>query len=195
MGFLVVLQSKSFSGVREIIRRDFHANIFREIHILKTTNQNLEDTIGELETGLLKASDQEQALKVIGDEIARNKIIAGHVDISGPGIELIIKQNIALFWLTDIVNELLASGAEAISINNIRLTDSTIGFDILPNGQVSLNGVILTVPYNFHAIGNKKVIYTSLTQSHGIVQRFKESIPNLEIILDQKDVINMQKAL
>ena len=88
-----------------------------------------------------------------------------------------------------------SAGAEAVSVNNIRLTNATVGFDTLPNGQISLNGVILTAPYHFDAIGDKKTLSEALTQTGGIVQRIKDSVQNADITLDQKDLIQIDKVL
>ncbi|MFO0780900.1 MAG: DUF881 domain-containing protein [Candidatus Gracilibacteria bacterium] len=195
LGFLVVLQSRSFGGVQDKLARDSRANVFREIQILKTTNENLGEEIADLEVQLAKASDQELALKALQDEIVKDKIIAGHVDVNGPGVELTIKNNLPALWFTDIVNELWSAGAEAISVNDVRLTNSSVGFDTLPNGQISLNGVILTAPYHFRGIGEKKVLSEALSQPGGIVQRIKESVAGAEITIDQKDVIPMEKVL
>lgn len=195
LGFLVVLQSRSFGGVQDKLARDSRANVFREIQILKTTNENLGEEIADLEVQLAKASDQELALKALQDEIVKDKIIAGHVDVGGPGVELTIKNNLPALWFTDIVNELWSAGAEAISVNDVRLTNSSVGFDTLPNGQISLNGVILTAPYHFRGIGEKKVLSEALSQPGGIVQRIKESVAGAEITIDQKDVIPMEKVL
>lgn len=195
LGFLVVLQSRSFGGVQDKLARDSRANVFREIQILKTTNENLGEEIADLEVQLAKASDQELALKALQDEIAKDKIIAGHVDVSGPGIELTIKNNLPALWFTDIVNELWSAGAEAISVNDVRLTNSSVGFDTLPNGQISLNGVILTAPYHFRGIGEKKVLSEALSQPGGIIQRIKDSVAGAEIIIDLKDIILMEKVL
>jgi len=194
LGFLVVLQARSFSNIQNITR-DSQANVFQEIQILKTTNENLADEITNLENQLSKASNQEQALNSIQDEIQKDKIIAGQVDIAGPGIELTVKNELAGIWFTDIENELWAAGAEAVSVNDIRLTNTTAGFDTLPNGQISLNGVILTAPYHFDAIGDKKTMTEALGQTAGIIQRIKGSVPNVDIAVDPKDLIQMQKVL
>lgn len=195
LGFLVVLQARSFGGVQDRLARDSRANVFRELQILKNTNENLADEIVDLEDQLAKASDQEQALKALQDEIFKDRIIAGHVDVAGPGVDLIVKNALPALWFTDIVNELWSAGAEAMSVNNIRITNTTVGFDTLPNGQISLNGVILTAPYHFSAIGDKKTLSEALNQPGGIVQRIKQSIQNAEITLDQKDLIQMEKVL
>ena len=195
LGFLVVLQARAFGDVQDRIARDSQANVFQEIQILKTTNENLGDEITDLEGQLAKASDQEQALNAIQDEIKNDKIIAGEVDVQGPGVELTVKNSLTGIWFTDIVNEMWSAGAEAVSVNNIRLTNATVGFDTLPNGQISLNGVILTAPYHFDAIGDKKTLSEALTQTGGIVQRIKDSVQNADITLDQKDLIQIDKVL
>ncbi len=195
LGFLVILQSRSFRDVQNIFTRDTRANVFREIQILKKTNENLGDEIHDLEIQLVKASDREQALNTIRDEIKKDRILAGHVDISGSGIEVIIKKDVAAIWLTDLVNELWSAGAEAVSVNNIRLTNSTVGFDLLPNGQVALNGVLLAMPYDFKAIGDPKVLEEALNQKQGILDRLKESLPGVEINLAQKQNLKMGKVL
>ncbi len=195
LGFLVVLQSRSFGDVQNQIGRDSRANVFREIQILKDTNQNLGDEITDLETQLDQASNQEQALKGIQDEIQKDKVIAGHVDVSGPGVELTVKNVLPALWFTDIVNEMWSAGAEAVSVNDIRLTNTTIGFDTLPNGQISLNGVILTAPYRFDAIGDKKTLDDALSQTGGIIQRIRDSIAGVDVSIDQKDLVQMVKVI
>jgi uncharacterized protein YlxW (UPF0749 family) len=195
LGFLVVLQARSFGNMQNSVARDSQANVFQEIEILKTTNENLNDEITDLEAQLAKASDQEQALNVMNDEIKKDQMIAGDVDVQGPGVELSVNNNLAGIWLTDIVNELWSAGAEAVSVNGIRLTNSTVGFDTLPSGQISLNGAILSSPYLFDAIGDGITLNEALSQSSGIIQRIKGAIPGVDISLDQKDTIQMQKVL
>ena len=195
LGFLVVLQTRSFGAVTDKVGRDSIANVFREIQILKNTDENLNDEILNLEDQLSKASNQEEALKAIKAEIEKDKMIAGAVTVNGPGVELKIKNNLQALWFTDIVNELWAAGAEAVSVNNIRLTNTTVGFDTLPNGQISLNGVILAAPYSFDAIGDKKILTEALNQTAGIIQRLKESVTGVDVAVEQKDVIQMDKVI
>lgn len=195
LGFLVILQSRSFRGVQDIIGRDTRANVFREIQILKETNENLDDEITNLEVQLTKASNRQQALDAVQEEIEKNRILAGHVDTSGEGIEVIVQKDVAVIWLTDLVNELWNAGAEAISINNIRLTNSTVGFDPLPNGQIAVNGSILTAPYTFQSIGNKKTLSDALTQPQGILQRMKDGLGNVEVTVNQNELLKMEKVL
>jgi uncharacterized protein YlxW (UPF0749 family) len=193
VGFLIVLQSRSFHLVEDIYGRDTRANAFHEIQVLKKTNENLQEEIKELESNVAQISDREQALKVVDDEIKKYTILAARSDVKGPGVEIILKENVPVIWLTDLVNELWSNGAEAVSINHIRLTNGTTGFDTIPNGQISLNGEILHLPYTLQAIGDKKVLIESLNQRQGILERLKESFPKLNLSLNQKEEIKMSK--
>jgi uncharacterized protein YlxW (UPF0749 family) len=174
--------------------RDSSENIFRKIQILKTSNDELEDEIADLEAQLEDLSNQALALESIEKDIEKNRVIAGDVPIYGPGIKLEFGTEISEIWLTDLANELLASGAEAISVNNIRLVDSTVGFDTLPNGQIMLNSVILTPPYTFSAIGDKSTLKQAIEAPRGILDRISGAFNEFEYTLEEKDRIEMEQV-
>jgi len=194
LGFLIIIQAKHFTNYIESIGRDSTENVFRRIQILKISNDELKDEISSLETQFKDLNNQAQSFSTIDKNIKKNEIIAGAVDIFGPGIELIIENDLSAVWFTDLTNELTASGAEAISINNIRLTDSTMGFDSLPNGQIMINGSILQPPYTFQAIGDKAGLAQILTNSLGILNRMNTTLDNFSYKLLQKDRIDIKKV-
>jgi len=193
LGFLIITQSRYFTSYVSSVGRDSSENIFRKIQILKTTNDELADVVTDLESQLGETSSQADALKSIEKEIIKNEMIAGEIKIFGPGIEINIENQISAIWFTDLANELFASGAEAISINNIRLTDSTIGFDTLPNGQIMVNNVILTPPYTFDAIGDKINIKQALEAPGGIIDRLKATYTDIKFTIVEKDRVEMGK--
>lgn len=195
LGFLISMQSRAFTDYTDVIRRNNRADVFREIQILKTTNENLEDEIEDLEERLDKTSNSQEVLEGIRKEIERNRILAGRVDISGPGVVVTIGHVIKALWLTDIVNELFSAGAEAVSFNNIRLTDKTVGFDTIPSGQILLNGVILEVPYAIAAIGDRETLEQAIIQPQGILDRMNQSLGSVNVKVEQSDIITMQTIL
>jgi uncharacterized protein YlxW (UPF0749 family) len=195
VGFLVVMQARSFTDATVLIGRDDRADVFREIKVLKTTNEKLADEIKDLENQLSKTSDNEKAIESVRQEIDKYRILTGRVDIEGPGITMTINGDIKAIWLTDTVNELFNSGAEAISINGIRLTGTTNGFDTIPNGQIVLNGSILKAPFEINAIGERTVLTEAMEQPYGIIQRMQQSIRDVEIKITPKDIITMEKVL
>lgn len=195
VGFLILLQARSFTNFTDTIGRDTRADVFREIQILKKTNENLAQEITDLESQLASNSDKQAALEAVKKEIQKYNILTGRVAVSGPGISLDVNGNVPAIWLVDITNELFAAGAEAVSINSIRLTNVTSGFDTIPNGQLLVNGSILKQPYHFEAIGDKKTLREALEQPLGILQRLQQSVKGADAKLEQKDVIMMEKVL
>jgi len=194
LGALIITQAKYFTNYVASVGRDSTENIFRKIQILKTSNDELKEEIASLEVQLEEVSSKAEALESIEKEITKNKMIAGEVDISGPGIVFEIQNDVKDIWFTDITNELFASGAEAISVNNIRLTDSSIGFDTLPNGQIMLNGVILNAPYTFSAIGESTELKQTLESTLGLIDKMKANIENFQYSLEERDLIKMKKV-
>lgn len=194
LGALIITQAKYFTNYVSSVGRDSSENIFRKIQILKTSNDELKEEIEILDKQLEDLSTQANALSSINKDIEKNKIIAGEIDVYGPGIRLEIQNEISGLWFTDIVNELFASGAEAISVNGIRLTDATIGFDTLPNGKIMLNGVILNSPYTFSAIGESETLTNALESPFGIIEKMEASIEDFEYEFKNPDRIDMKKV-
>ncbi|HMR01328.1 MAG TPA: DUF881 domain-containing protein, partial [Candidatus Gracilibacteria bacterium] len=141
LGFLIVLQARSFEDVSDVINRNNRSDVFREIQILKDTNDQLRDEIDDLEDQLVKVSNNQDALESVREEIDQYEALTGKIDVSGPGVHVQISGDIQALWLTDMVNELLSAGAEAVSVNSIRLTNKTTGFDTIPSGQIMVNSV------------------------------------------------------
>lgn len=194
LGFLVTTQAKYFTDYVSTVSRDSTENVFRRIQILKKTNDELNNEIALLEKQLEDLNNQAQSFQTIANNIKKNEIIAGEIDIWGPGIELIIETKLNTIWFTDITNALFASGAEAISINNIRLTDTAIGFDKLPNGQIMINGVILQKPYTIKVIGDKESLQQVLKSPFGILQRMESTLEEFSYSLNEKDRIEMKEV-
>ncbi len=195
VGFLILLQARSFTDATDLIGRDSRADVFREIKVLKNTNEKLTDEIKELEDQLAKTGDNEKAMESIRSEIEKYRILTGRVDVQGPGIEMTVSGNLKAIWLTDIANELFDGGAEAVSVNGIRLTDATRGFDTIPNGQILLNGSILKTPFEISAIGDRVVLQEVVEQPHGIIQRMQQSVAGFSVKVTQKDLVFMDKVL
>lgn len=107
LGFLIAQQARSFQDVGDVINRNNRADVFREIQILKDTNDDLRREIDGLEIQLEKVSNNQDALASVREEISEYEALTGRVDISGPGIHLEIQGDVKALWLTDIVNELL----------------------------------------------------------------------------------------
>ena len=90
VGLLIAVQSRAFTDVASVFGRDTRADAFRELQILKKSNEKLEDEISDLQDQLFKANDQEESLKAIREEIEKYEMLSGRRDVSGPGVSVTI---------------------------------------------------------------------------------------------------------
>jgi len=118
------------------------------------------------------------------EELERVRIEAGLVDVNGPGIEVTLNdskrvvqpgENPNLYVLHDedilnVLNELKAAGAEALSINGQRMLATSeircIGPTILTNKSYRL-----TPPFIIRALGDQDNMVNSLQMRGGIIEQ------------------------
>jgi len=170
----------------------------------RETNEKLKTTIADLrkksdsyEEELTQRGKQAQA---IGREFQELKFVAGLTAVKGPGIIVTLDDNkskrvgdidsdlyiVHDFDLRNVVNELWAAGAEAISINGHRLVTNTAIRCVGPNAMI--NGDPTAAPFVIRAIGNPPDLEGALNIPNGVVDLMKVGIrvkiersPNLEV--------------
>jgi len=181
-----------FSRVNDLTTRDSASNFFEEIKVIKAKNADLQKEISDLEKSLNEFTDKDKALSTIQSEILKYQKLNGENSIFGTGVLITISDKISTVWMTDLINEIFAYGAEAISVNDIRLLNKTIGFDTLPKGQIYLNGSILSPPFSIKIIGDGSNIINFLNSPENILSRVNSAYPNIEIVIDRKDLIHIK---
>jgi uncharacterized protein YlxW (UPF0749 family) len=106
----------------------------------------------------------QQRLEVLG-------ILAGTLQAAGPGITLTIDDpqgQVDSAMLLDTVQELRDAGAEAMQLGAVRVIASTSFTDGQSGQGVSVDGVTLTAPYTFVAIGDPATMDAALDIPGGI---------------------------
>lgn len=191
LGFFTIVQSKSLEHVNNLLQRDSNSNVFQEIKILRDKNSDLKNEIDDLQNTIGQLTDQNKALNAVQEEIDRYTKLSGSSSIFGPGVSVEISGKVTTPWVIDLINEFFNSGAQAVSINGIRIINKTAGFDILPQGQMLLNGSILTPPYEFNAIGEASTLASILQSPGAIFSRLKKTFPDAKINITTKDIIQM----
>lgn len=146
---------------------------------------------------------RETVSKLKNDEVLQNKIeqyemMLGMTDVSGEGITITLADNTSSNYsnnsfsninfsnylvhdgnLVSIVNELKSAGAEAISINGKRITNSTA---ITCAGNViQINGEKVGSPFVIKAIGSKDLLYGEISKNNGTVYKLKKYGVKIEI--------------
>jgi len=74
--------------------------------------------------------------------------------------------------LSDLVNELRNAGAEAISMNGLRIGPRS-WFGLTVDGALTIDAVAVPGPWTISAIGSPDVLYVAMTRTGGIVGQFE----------------------
>jgi uncharacterized protein YlxW (UPF0749 family) len=125
---------------------------------------------------------QSTTLGVGTEELQAVKMAAGLLAVQGPGVIVTIDdskrpskpgENANLYIIHDddilkVINELSASGAEAISINEQRLVATS---EIRCAGPtLSVNNVRYSPPYEIRAVGDPKTLENALKMRGGVIE-------------------------
>ncbi|MCG0278310.1 MAG: DUF881 domain-containing protein [Thermanaeromonas sp.] len=139
------------------------SQLIQEINELEEQLQSLTTSWGE--------SDKAQA--ALEKEVTRLKTALGLMPVKGPGITVTFTGDSPLLDtdLIDLVNELWVSGAEAIAINDHRVTPATFIVDKEEGPTIyhTVNGHKLLYPIVIKAIGDPDTLEKGLTFTGGIL--------------------------
>ena len=122
---------------------------------LHRANDSLDAEKGDLagRRAALQSGQASAANQVLADEANRLRMLEGQVPVRGPGVVILIDATgLTALDLQDALNNLYASGAEAIDVNDRRVIT---GLAIAQaGGGVAIDGVVVTPPWTFSAIGD-----------------------------------------
>ncbi len=164
---------------------------------LQKQKTELQDRLKELEKEnqtyeTVEAGDS-AAAQQIKDNLAKARMFAGLVDVKGKGIIITLDNNeyvqVEDIDILNIVNELRASGAQAIAVNDERIVAMS---EIRAAGRyIMVNGNQLTPPYIVKAISDPANLERSLRLLGGVLEPLEDL--QLKVDLKQADEIIIPK--
>lgn len=180
------LERKSLEELKDELIREQRNN-----ENLSIRNAELEKENKEYENSKGDVTKETQILK---HELERARIIAGLVDVKGKGVVITLDNDLADVTesnLLNVVNELRASDAQAISINDERIVGSS---EIREAGRayIMINGKQMRAPFVIKAIANPDKLERALKLLGGVL----DSLIELQIKVDVKkeDDITINKV-
>lgn len=199
LGVMVAWQYKSVNynqglAAFEKMRED---QLKTELIKLQNTQNELRARIAELEKEnrafeSAKAGDDDLA-KQIQTNLQNARIFAGLVDVKGKGLIITLDNygyaTVEDTDILDVVNELRASGAQAISVNEERVVAMT---EIREAGAyIMVNGKQMMPPFVIKAISDPGKLERSLRMLGGVVESLEQL--QLKVTLKQDDNILIKK--
>lgn len=123
----------------------------------------------------------------IDNELERLALSNGTTAVQGPGIQIDVDGTLLASDLVVLVNELWAAGAEAVTINDCRVTATTgISYVETQNATyLTCDGELIQPPVTIRAIGNGAILEKSLTMPGGIVDNLSLYQIRLDISLQE----------
>ena len=195
MQFKVVDQTDitSIENMRESELRAELSNWKDKYEDVNTRYEEVDKTIKEYKNQ--EKSDNEKS-KLLQAELSQINLELGKTDVTGEGITITLKETnntdtaITADDLLVIVNSLKLAGAEAISINEERVINTTDIVEI-NNTFIKVNGQRILSPYIIKAIGEQTYLESSLLGNGGYVDELKKN--GYEVTIEKNSKINIKK--
>ncbi|WP_078554838.1 DUF881 domain-containing protein [Bacillus alkalicellulosilyticus] len=181
-----------------IIEQAVNRNLQEDLRAYQAQLQEIEDRITHL--------DEQQELRVTNlmEDLERIRKVVGSVKVTGPGIEVTLADSSYLpdgananeyivheAHVQTLVDELFVAGAEAISINGIRLSHRSYIQCIGP--VIKIDGYTSAAPFVISAIGDAVTLEGSLHLLGGVHDQLVNA--NIEVKIQKKNDIVMDPYL
>lgn len=154
------------------------------------TYEKYEETIATIDEYNKKIESSEEASELLDKELENSNLIVGNTDIYGEGIIVTLTDNnnqvIVAEDLLELINELRYAGAEAISINDVRIINTT---DIVEVGNtlIMVGGQRLSSPYVVKAIGKQAYLSSILSlKNSGFIDKYNNSGKTVTLVASKK---------
>ncbi len=174
IGLLAVGQLRSQSRPAEVTRLSA-----QELSVLIET---LTQRNRELRTGLADIREQvreytllesqgQSAIDVSREDLRRITAFAALAPVEGQGIVMIVDGDLDAIALNDLINELRNAGAEAISVDEVRITARSVAIQ----GALSLqvDGVAIAKRFSLRAVGSPEGLLAAVERPGGIISQLK----------------------
>ncbi|MFZ5944432.1 MAG: DUF881 domain-containing protein [Bacillota bacterium] len=177
LGILLSAQFQTQTRVLSDLSMQKSEDLIAMVRNLSDKRLQLENELAETENKLFSirssTSDEINIINNLKSELNKLELINGTKEIKGPGLRVIINQDSPILYIdiVSIINELWAAGAEAVSVNDIRIEANTaIFYTETQNAMfITLNNRPLFFPIIINAIGNTNTLEKGLTLPGGIM--------------------------
>ena len=145
-------------------------NLAARQHRLQVEQERLAVTREKLVAGSHKAALTEARIR-----LNALQVLAGTTSVKGPGVIVRVNDPDALIpasMILDTVQELRDAGAEAISINQVRVVVNTWMTDA-SSGGINVGGITVKPPYTLAAIGDGRTMAVAMRIPGGVTDSLK----------------------
>lgn len=148
------------------------------IESLSARNVELSDGLGDLREQIRdyeRAEIDGQSNVAIGEEdLDRIRAFAGLSAVEGQGVLIRVEGSFDPKAVNDLIYELRNAGAEAIAVDNVRITARSVA--VLGTSAIEIDGVPIDRTFEITAIGSPDGLASAMGRPGGILRLLQQSI-------------------
>ncbi|MDO4539520.1 MAG: DUF881 domain-containing protein [Syntrophomonadaceae bacterium] len=203
LGILIAMQFRATASYEEEYRSEPRTEeLVTQLATALAERDALAQEVVRLREKLTTFETNDEAMGQLQSELITANMLNGLLPVQGPGIIITVNDNpnalhsgenpndglVHDYDLVEVVNELKASGAEAISINDERITPLT---EIRCAGPTILvNWYKVVPPFKIRAIGDPEILNSGLGMRGGVLYKLQNSY-GLEIQMEMQENIEI----
>jgi uncharacterized protein YlxW (UPF0749 family) len=177
IGVLLVGQLRSQQRPTEISQLPAQ-ELSQLIDTLGDRNRELRTGLADLRNTLeeyrISGSQGQSALDVTREDLRRITAFGGLAPVEGQGLVLEVDGSLDAIALNDLVNELRNAGAEAIAVDDVRITHRSVA--IQGPRSLVIDGVEIGRSFTISAIGSPDGLLTAMERPGGIIAQLEQFI-------------------
>ena len=152
---------------------------------LRTALSDVRDTLREYQAA---GPVGQSALDVSREDLRRITAFGGLAPVTGQGITLEVEGDLDAIALNDLLNELRNAGAEALAVDEIRITQRSVAVQ----GPTSLlvDGQPVDRRFTVRAIGSPEGLLSTIERPGGIIPQLEQFI-DASIVASQSDDLEL----
>ena len=149
---------------------------------LSTLIETLSDRNRQLRSGLSDVQEQlreyraaqaqgQSALDVSREDLRRITAFSGQGGVDGQGILVDVNGELDAIAVNDLLNELRNAGAEAIAVDDVRITARSVA--VQGTSSLQIDGVAIQSTFEIRAVGDPDGLITALERPGGVISQLK----------------------
>jgi len=160
---------------------------------LTTGNDQLRAEVTDLEgqqSELQDAHDRgETTVDQLASDLARIRAWAGLTPVAGQGIAIVVRGRIGGDGVQDLINELRNAGAEAISVDGVRIVTGVVVAGAA--GQLSVENHAIGDSFEIRAIGSPQILTGTLTRTGGVIAQMGATYPDAQLTVTPAEQLSL----
>jgi len=174
IGLLLVGQLRSQARPTEISSLSAQ-DLSTLIETLSDRNRELRSAVSDAREQLreyrLAETQGQSALDVSREDLRRIAAFSGQTAVIGQGLILRVNGELDPIAVNDLLNELRNAGAEAIAVDQVRITAHSVC--VLGAGTLEIDGSQIDRAFTIRAVGDPDGLLTALQRPGGIISQLK----------------------